>query len=278
MRCQSALKGFLLALSFIPNVIAQGDIGGSQASCAGSQDNWQQLGCYDTGNSGRHANFNWMLQSSTSDPKYYPGFTGSSNMSVDICLEACRGHGFKYAAIFYGIECYCNPIFPALNAPSSNNASSGPGSPTGSNPTLAVAQSNCQSTCSGNSSEYCGGGDAAEVYMDPSFPTSTTVDAATNYKYLGCYNNINPGPMYTTIATPDTPTCVKYCGQLGYPYAQRSGNNANTGSTCGCGTEIQAGYQIAESDCNMNCDGTTGTSVFPEVLHLVTTNNLTEVV
>ena len=261
MWCKPALSISLLALSFVSNVVAQGSVGGSQASCAGSQNHWQQLGCYSTGNSGRHANFNWMLSSSTGDPKYYPGFTGSSNMSVDICLLACRGHGFKYAALFYGIECYCNPVFPALDAPSGNNAASGPGNPEGSNPTQSVSQSNCQSTCSGNSSEFCGGGDAAEVYIDPSFPTSTSVDAGTNYKYLGCYNNISPGPMFTTIATPDTPTCVQYCGQLGYPYAQRSGNNANTGTTCGCGTEIQSGYQIAESNCNMNCDGTTGTLV-----------------
>ena len=259
----SVPSGLLLTLSVVPHVLAQGDIGGSQASCSSAADEWKMVGCYNTGNSGRHVNFNWMLQSSSSDVKYYPGFTGSGNMTVEICQTACRGHGFQYCALFYGIECYCSPTFPALNAPSTNNASSGPGQPTGSNPTLQVAQSNCQSTCSGNSSEYCGGGDAAEVYMDPSFPTSTSVDAPTNYKYLGCYSNINPGPMYTTIATPDTYTCVQYCGELGYPYAQRSGNNANQGSTCGCGTEIQAGYQIDESNCNQNCNGTIGSSAVP---------------
>ena len=261
MWSQSILSLLLLPLGFVSPVAAQGSVGGSQASCAGSQNNWQQMGCYSTGNTGRHANFNWMLQQNQNDPKYYPGFTGSGNMSKEICQLSCRGHGFKYMGLFYGIECYCSAIFPALDPPNGNNAASGPGNPEGSNPTLAVAQSNCQSTCSGNSSEYCGGGDAAEIYMDPSFPTDPSAGAVSNYKYLGCYNNISPGPMYITIGTPDTPTCVKYCGQLGYPYAQRSGNNANTGTTCGCGTEIQSGYQIDESYCSANCDGTTGTSV-----------------
>ena len=252
----SPLSSLLLALSSVANVAAQGSVGGSQASCSSSQY-WVAKGCYsDSNEGGRHANFNWMLSSSTNSEKYYPGFTGP--MNVEICLLACRGHGFQFAALYYGIECYCSPNFPALNAPSSNNASSGPGVNPGPAPLTPVAQSNCASTCNGNSSETCGGGSAAQVYQDPSFPTSTTVQAASNYKYLGCYNNISPGPMYTTIATPDTPTCVTYCGKLGYPYAQRSGNNANQGTTCGCGTEVQSGYQLPEASCAANCDGTTG--------------------
>ena len=180
-------------------------------------------------------------------------------MTVDVCKLACRGHGYKYMATFYGIECYCGSIFPDPNAPASNNAASGPGPAVGNNPLQTVDQSNCQAQCQGNTAEYCGGTGAAQVYMDPSFPTSTSVSAASNYQYLGCFNNINPGPMYTQIATPDTPTCVQYCGELGFPYAQRNNFDANTGAqSCGCGTEIQSGYQTDESTCNFYCNGTEG--------------------
>ena len=98
------------------------------------------------------------------------------------------------------------------------------------------------------------------VYEDPSFTNATNVQTPSNYLYLGCFNNINPGPMFLVIETVSTVSCETYCGQMGYPYSARGGIDSNTGSTtCGCGTEVQSGLQIAESNCAANCDGTTGT-------------------
>lgn len=228
----------------------------------------------DTTNNGRHAGFPWQLSSSTSDAKYYPGFTGP--MSIETCQTACRGHGFKWAATFYGTECYCAPEFPLATNPSSTT--SGPGTPAGNNPGTPTSSSQCQSTCNGNSSEFCGGGDAASVYFDPSFSNNTaTASDPGQYKYMwvtaehillastadsgfsGCFSNINPGPMYQTIQTTSTAACAQYCGLLGYPFAGRSGVDSNTGATtCGCGSEVQAGLQIDESNCFNYCNGTSG--------------------
>ena len=91
MYCYSALA----LLGFAVTAIAQGSIGGSQASCS-PQQNFVYSGCYDNAQNGRHAGLDWMLSTTTTNPKYYPGYV-SGSMSVDLCLRACRGHGLKWA-------------------------------------------------------------------------------------------------------------------------------------------------------------------------------------
>ena len=242
----------LAALCFASTALAQGSVGGDESVCSASQA-FVYKGCYSDSANGRHVGFSWQLSSSTSDAKYFPGFTGT--MNVEICLAACRGHGFKWAALYYGTECYCAPEFPLATNPSSTT--SGPGTPAGTAPGTPTTQSQCGSVCNGNANETCGGGGAASVYFDPSFTNNTAAASDPGqYKYLGCFNNVNPGPMYMSIATTSTVSCVTYCGLLGYPFSARSGIDSNTGSTtCGCGSEIQSGLQIAESNCFNYCNG-----------------------
>lgn len=265
---------FLALLGFTTTVTAQGSIGGDQSSCSSSQQ-WVYKGCYDDDGNGRHVNFNWLLSSSSNSERYYPGYTGQ--VTVDICLKACRGHGFQYAALFYGTECYCmTPFlslrvnislsrrcigastFPNPDPPTSGVTTGGPGISRGPN---KVAESKCASSCTGNSSQICGDGGAANVYQDPSFTNSIAARLPSNYGYLGCFNNVNPGPMYTSIRTTNTTSCLSYCASLGYSFAARSDVDSSTGSTsCGCGTEIQSGLQIEERFCERNCDGSSGAS------------------
>ncbi|KAL9098689.1 MAG: hypothetical protein Q9163_005692 [Psora crenata] len=237
-------------------VIAQGSYGGAQTSCSSSQV-WVYQGCYSTANAGRHANFNWQLSSDPNSEKYYPGFTGAGSLTVELCQTACRGHGFKWSALFYGTECYCSEIFPNPNPPANTN--SGIGTEPGPVPPPKSADSNCNAQCQGNPAETCGGGDYAQVYFDSSFTNSTSVQGYQSFKYLGCYSNVSPGPTFAQISTTSSISCANYCGQLGYSIMSRSGVDSNTGATsCGCGTEIQRGLQISESFCNSNCDGTVG--------------------
>lgn len=98
-------------LSLAATVLAQGSIGGDQSSCSPSQ-NWVYWGCYDDTQNSRHAGFTWQLSNIIGNERYYPGFTGL--MTVDTCLQACRGHGSRYAAIYYGKECFCAATFPIL--------------------------------------------------------------------------------------------------------------------------------------------------------------------
>lgn len=89
----------------------------------------------------------------------------------------------------------------------------------------------------------------------PSFKNSTSVQAASNYGYVGCFSYLNPGPTYAFIRTESTPSCLAYCGSLNYPFASRSGPDSNTeATTCGCGTETQSGLQVADNRCATACD------------------------
>lgn len=247
----------IAALWFAATAFAQGSAGGDQSSCSAAQA-WVYKGCYNDTSNGRTAGFSWQLRTSTSDPKYYPGFISSSNMTIEICLQACRGHGFGWAAAWAGSECYCGSEFPMAK----NNGSTiyGPSPPPGAAPGTPTSNAACNTPCSGNSSETCGSGSTAQLYFDPSFSNNTPTTSDPNqYKYLGCFSYVAPGPMYMTIQTTSTVACATYCGLLGYSFSARGGPDTDTGgSTCGCGSEIQSGLQLDESRCGTYCNGTGG--------------------
>ena len=251
----SWLASSLAALFYVNQATAQGSLGGDQSSC-NSSPGWVHKGCFDDTGNGRHANFKWQLSSTVTSERYYPGYSGV--ITVDICLTACRGHGFRYAALYSGTQCYCASTFPNPDPPTTGLTTGGPGALAGTRPGVAGANSVCSSPCAGNGSQTCGSASAAAVYQDLSFTNATEATAPANYGYLGCYNNINPGPMYTSIKTVSTLSCQTYCAALGYAFSSRSGIDSSTGTTCGCGSEIQSGLQIAESSCSNYCNGTGG--------------------
>ena len=255
-------------LGLVANVCAQGSLGGSQASCSTTTQAWNYLGCYSNTENGRHLGFNWQLSATAGSAQSYPGFTGSTNMTVEICLEACRGHGFRYAALYTTSECYCSAGFPAFQTVSST--SQGPGSYLGTQPGAATQDSTTNnstintchvqgSPCTGNANEYCGSTVASDLYEDPSFTTASTAGAPSNYGYFGCYSNISPGPLYLSVETTSSVACQTYCGELGYAFMARSYiDSATTQNTCLCGTEIQAGLELPESSCSYYCNGAGG--------------------
>ncbi|MCJ1313926.1 hypothetical protein MMC25_007606 [Agyrium rufum] len=234
--------------------MAQGTIGGSQASCTGEA--FSYLGCYSDAQNGAHAGFTFRLSSDPSSPYYYPGYTGG--ITIESCLSGCRGHGFRYAALYDAASCYCSAALP--NPGAQESAALGPAPAQGSSPGSTVDASVCHvigNPCAGNAAEFCGSLTATDIYEDTSFSTLTAVGAAENFLYLGCFSNNSPAPLYATLETPDTADCAAYCGALGYAYMGRSGYNSETNSaTCGCGTELQSGNQVDEMHCNYFCDRT----------------------
>jgi len=67
----------------------------------------------------------------------YGGPGGTSNVTVENCVNGCYGLGYSYAGMEYGQQCYCD-----------NTLVSGSSS---------LPQSSCSSTCTGNATEICGG-------------------------------------------------------------------------------------------------------------------------
>lgn len=254
-------------LGLVGSVCAQGSLGGSQASCSAAQA-WVYQGCYSDTQNGRHGGFNWQLSVTAGAAKSYPGFTSASQMTVDLCLQACRGHAFKWALLYNTNECYCSSGFPVYQSVS--NTSAGPGAYSGTQPGTPTQDSTSSnstintchvaaSPCAGNPAQFCGSSSAGDLYVDPSYHYTSSQAVPSNYLYFGCYNNVSPGPFYVSIQTTNTVACQTYCGQLGYPFAARSAiDSQTTTSSCQCGTEIQAGFEQAESACSYYCNGTTG--------------------
>ena len=104
--------------------------------------------------------------------------------SVEHCASECSG--FAYFGVEYGMECYCG-----------NTISGGSAMVAGSTP----GATGCDMVCSGNASEYCGGSNRINIYVEASStstassvtPTSTGpvhVQTVGDYAYQGCWNDI----------------------------------------------------------------------------------------
>ena len=253
----------LLLLCFISYVRTQAFVGGSHSNCD-KRDAFKYLGCLSKHDHGANAGFTWQLSSDPDSVNYYPGYNGS--LTPAICQTACRGHGFKYAALSDQTNCFCSSIFPSLSAQelTAQSARSYAGSKTG----IATARSVCQvpgQGCSGDLSQFCGSSSGADLYVDPTVPDSKDARQARNFQYLGCYTSADPGPFHATLATSSTAECAEYCGLRGYAYMGRNGIEAkyqersdNVLTTCGCGSEVRTGVQVADALCDLQCSGTTG--------------------
>jgi len=254
IRPSSIMRGSAFSfLAFAAAAAAQGSLGGSQTSCSAAQA-FASLGCYADSDNGAHAAFTWLLNSNANSVFYYPPYAGS--LTPQICQTACRGHGFRYAGTYGGGSCYCSTDLP--NPAAADYAQAGPGFILGKNPGATTAASNCQTPCTGDTSQYCGGSNAMQIYEDPSFTTDPNAAQDVNYVYSGCFSYTAPGPLYVTIPTDNTGDCASYCGALGYPIMGRSGfDSQSQASTCGCGSEVQTGNQVDDNRCDYYCDGRT---------------------
>lgn len=90
-----------------------------------------------------------------------------AGMTVNICLNECAFHGFKYAATQYGDECWCGNTL---------NTSGGAGAP--------LPSESCTAACVGDSSSTCGGTWAVTLYNRtlPASPyTKSTVHAGSSF-------------------------------------------------------------------------------------------------
>ncbi|KAI1613238.1 WSC domain-containing protein [Exophiala viscosa] len=71
----------------------------------------------------------------------------NSNMTNEVCIAFCESKGFTVAGTEYSDECYCGNSIPSSGMP------------------LAGVVGNCQMTCAGESSDFCGGSAAISLYQ-----------------------------------------------------------------------------------------------------------------
>ena len=242
-----ALRGIICIWTFAALARAQGSLGGQQYPPCNSTilQGSQYIGCYDLSNEILE------LQITGTDPtlnSYYPGWieTGDPTTpalydnSVDPanCTVACRGHGYKYTALYGGTVCRCMGNSPSTLAPRSST-----------NPLDPVTLNSCHvpgqylpGNCPGDSSQFCGTGIYADVYVDNSFPLLSTINPTeeeNRYSYIGCFHpgsggNVNVGQLSYRVpaanltgATSLTP-CFEFCATLGFPFVEFDGGNSYT--------------------------------------------------
>ncbi|KAF8881503.1 glycosyl hydrolase family 71-domain-containing protein [Infundibulicybe gibba] len=161
-----------------------------------------------------------------------------SNMTPLVCQSLCSG--FQFAGVEYGVECYCG------NSLTNNGA-------TGS----VIPESNCQSSCGGDSSKKCGGSWTISVYTKGSTPPPPPPPTGNQWNSAGCYVDASTRMLRSfTTSQPDMTTdkCINTCSSRGYTMAV-----AEFGQECYCGSQLfkegGAGVPAASGDCNVACAG-----------------------
>jgi len=190
---------------------------------------WKYRGCYTDSRSNRTLGF-------VGD---FPG-AKEGGMAVEPCQGACQNAGYVYAGVEFGSECWCDSL---------SRAGRGPG--------VQVSDPECNMTCSGNASEFCGGSNRLNTYeFIPAMSTISTT--ALSFIYIGCYTDLTsnrtlgfvgdfPGAHGNMTIDP----CQGACQNAGYMFA-----GVEFGDECWCDNVIRGiGAPTSSSDCNMPCSG-----------------------
>eukprot|EP01059_Diplonema_ambulator_P016847 TRINITY_DN28820_c0_g1_i1.p1 TRINITY_DN28820_c0_g1~~TRINITY_DN28820_c0_g1_i1.p1 ORF type:complete len:2516 (+),score=639.61 TRINITY_DN28820_c0_g1_i1:711-7550(+) len=143
----------------------------------------------------------------------------------EMCIRVCRHNGYAFAGTQWSNECYCGNDISAI---------------------LPASEGDCSSLCSGNSSEYCGGGARNTIWGAPSRAVPT------NY-FTGCYvDDANTGVLsHKDFSRYDATVelCLWSCQAGGYTYAA-----LELGTDCWCGNSV-SGQVTHHDQCNTPCGG-----------------------
>ena len=118
---------------------------------------WTYQGCYVDGANGRDLNYQ------------YPD---STNLTIEACITECSAIGYSVAGLEYASQCFCD-----------TNLRNGA--------TLATSDTDCNTPCSGNNAEECGGGNRLSVYANHTVeilqpPSSQNTSLPGSWQYQGC--------------------------------------------------------------------------------------------
>lgn len=207
--------------------------------------NFSYIGCYRELENSRALAGDSLLGPAGSNPE----------MTVEICAQFCSGYTFM--GVEYSSECYCsNTLANGSSAVSTE---------------YGLSCTNPAYACAGNSSEFCGGYKAYNLYAQPgaavsaaanttgyvyvsdSFIIDTAIGPSGNYTYIGCYDE--PGVDARALNGASTPygaqnveACANFCA--GYTYF-----GLENGGECYCGNTIDNGASpvTCQNECYTCC-------------------------
>ncbi|KAL8673659.1 MAG: hypothetical protein Q9168_001914 [Polycauliona sp. 1 TL-2023] len=97
--------------------------------------------------------------------------TASTSQTNEKCIAACQAAGYTVAGMEFANECYCGNAL--INGPA------------------VAAESQCNSACSGNAAEQCGGANRMTIFAVGNLtryevPVTQKVQLPGNWAYQGC--------------------------------------------------------------------------------------------
>ncbi|KAK7042275.1 putative fungistatic metabolite [Favolaschia claudopus] len=187
---------------------------------------WSYTGCVSEPSSGRT-----LTNYSFTDP----------NMSVDKCVATCSSKGFHIAGAEYSSECYCGDSFQATATGGGANA----------------PDSDCSMSCSGESTQKCGGGNRLSIYSVPQTTTPTGPTLPSGWSYISCMQEpAGTGRLFTgysySSSSLTVESCIGTCKSRGFSYAGMEYANE---CYCGTGYAVTPAVKATESECSMACAG-----------------------
>lgn len=205
-----------------------------------SVGSWHSLGCYtdNVNNSGRALTF----VATTDGPN-----------TIESCTTACFNAGYGLAGAEYSTQCFCGSEIVNGGGPAD--------------------ATDCDMTCAGNSSEFCGGPNRLNVYnftgtgLPPQGGGGDEVVLATVFPVIGglptgwaynaCWIDNAHGRILDTVipGNPDNTVeiCIEACAQQNFTVA-----GMEYADECYCGdTLVDGAVSTIESDCDVGCSGNT---------------------
>ncbi len=191
-------------------------------------DGWEFYGCWIDGAQGR------ILDTQLPD---------SENLTLQSCASSCAKAGYTVAGAEYHSQCFCDNYIE-------NGGSK------------AKSEDECNTPCTGNSSQICGGGNRMTI-MSLGQPEIRAAPIALpevgDWKYQGCYqDNVNQSRVFfwqnffPNVMTPQM--CLDRCADFGYMAA-----GLEYGQECYCGDPqniiVQKSPKKDEKECNIPCAG-----------------------
>lgn len=162
---------------------------------------------------------------------------------VGYCVGLCHDEGKIYAGLENGTDCHCGDVLSII--------------------AMNATDADCNTPCTGNSSEMCGGPLFLNLYTSgaPPLPPPTMVQNSSSgqWNLMGCYNDSNSqrilereildisGGRYNTSVE----TCTEACFDQSYRLA-----GVEWAWQCYCGDSIvNSGVVKPEKDCLLPCSG-----------------------
>lgn len=119
----------------------------------------------------------------------------ASSMTIESCLFACKDGEYAFAGVEFGTQCFCGVVL--------------------GNSTSQVNSTECNTPCTGNASETCGGAALLNLYVASDIESTEPCNGGAPPPSSTITSSPTPTPTLctSTYTVSPTPTCEYTCGK-----------------------------------------------------------------